>query len=124
MRAMSDDGVQNNPLGEYIRRQREMSEISMRRFAEMSGISNPYLSQIERGHREPSKRVVEGIARSFEMSADALYRQAGIEPGREPESTSVREAIEADTGLLPRQRRALLEVYEGFRAANRKSPRE
>ena len=115
---MSDDGSHGNPLGEYIRRQREHSEISMRRFAEMSGISNPYLSQIERGQREPSKRVVEGIARSFEMSAQALYRQAGIEP--EPESTSVREAIQTDTALLARQRRALLEVYEGFRTANRK----
>ena len=63
-------------LGEVIRRQRELNELSMRRFAAMAGISNPYLSQIERGLRAPSERVVEAIARSLATSADALYEQA------------------------------------------------
>ena len=65
-------------IGETIRRQRELSKVSMRQFADMAGISNPYLSQIERGLREPSERVVEAIAKSLETSADALYEQAGI----------------------------------------------
>ena len=70
-------------LGEAIRRQRELSKVSMRQFAQMAGISNPYLSQIERGLREPSERVLDAIARSLEVSTDALYEQAGIV--REPD---------------------------------------
>ena len=117
---MAQDPDSGNPLGDYIRRQREMHELSMRQFAKMSGISNPYLSQIERGQREPSRRVVEDIARSFQMSAEALYAQAGIDPEPTPEPMSVRAAIEADTDLLPRQRRALVEIYESLRATNRR----
>ena len=102
-------------LGEVIRRQRELSRLSMRQFAQMAGISNPYLSQIERGLRAPSQRVVDAIARSLETSADALYAQAGIDPEDEPEEApGVRAAIEADRSLTPRQRRALLEVYDAF----------
>ena len=105
-------------LGDVIRRQRELSSLSMRQFARMAGISNPYLSQIERGLREPSQRVVDAIARSLETSADALYEQAGIRVGEEPEpeAAGARPAIEADAALTPRQRRALLEVYDTFRA--------
>lgn len=105
-------------LGEIIRRQRELSSHSMRRFAELAGISNPYLSQIERGLREPSEKVVEAIARSLETSADALYAQAGIElDGEDAERVGVRAAIEADPDLTPRQRRTLLEVYDALLAA-------
>ena len=118
---MAQDPGADNPLGDYIRQQREMHELSMRQFAKMSGISNPYLSQIERGQREPSRRVVEDIARSFQMSADALYAQAGIEPEPTPEPASVRAALEADPDLLPRQRRALVEIYESLRASNRRA---
>jgi transcriptional regulator with XRE-family HTH domain len=104
-------------LGEIIRRQRELQRLSMRQFAQMVGISNPYLSQIERGLREPSERVVDAIARSLEVSADALYEQAGINPTDENEqSSAVRAAIEADPALTGRQRRALLEVYDAFTA--------
>jgi transcriptional regulator with XRE-family HTH domain len=106
-------------LGEVIRRQRELSHLSMRRFAEQAGISNPYLSQIERGLREPSERVVDAIARALEISADALYEEAGISrrhPEDEPDQT--RAAIEADPHLTSRQRRALLEVYDSFVALN------
>jgi transcriptional regulator with XRE-family HTH domain len=108
-------------LGEAIRRQRELNAVSMRRFAEMAGISNPYLSQIERGLREPCERVVDAIARSLEMSVDALYAAAGLEPTEPEPEPPTRAAIEAAEELTPRQRRALLEVYDAFVKANRSS---
>jgi transcriptional regulator with XRE-family HTH domain len=105
-------------LGEIIRRQRELNRLSMRQFAEMAGISNPYLSQIERGLREPSEKVVDAIAKSLQMTADTLYEQAGIVAAEEPEDAGVRAAIEADEQLTGRQRRALLEIYDAFLAVN------
>lgn len=106
-------------LGEVIRRQRELNRLSMRQFAQMAGISNPYLSQIERGLRAPSQRVVDAIARSLETSADALYEQAGVTPDDDPEEApGVRAAVQADRALTPRQRRALLEVYDAFVAVS------
>jgi transcriptional regulator with XRE-family HTH domain len=105
-------------LGEIIRRQRELGELSMRQFADMAGISNPYLSQIERGLREPSEKVLEEIARNLDLSAEALYEQAGItDVGEEGETDAVRAAIREDRRLSPRQRRALLEVYDAFAGA-------
>jgi transcriptional regulator with XRE-family HTH domain len=102
-------------LGEIIRRQRELSELSMRQFADMVGISNPYLSQIERGLRDPSEKVLEAIARRLDLSAEALYAQAGLDPdsegAAEPEA---RTAIREDARLTARQRQALLEVYDAF----------
>jgi len=89
----------------------------MRQFAGMAGISNPYLSQIERGLREPSERVVDAIARSLETNAEALYEQAGLVADDDGEVSAVPTAIEADPALTPRQRRALLDVYEAFVAA-------
>ena len=124
MQHVPDADAHPNPLGDFIRQQREMHEVSMRQFAEMSGISNPYLSQIERGLREPSRRVVEDIARSLHMSADALYMRAGIEPEPKPKPASVRAALEADPELLPRQRRALVEIYESLRAMNQREAAE
>ncbi|MDP9293251.1 MAG: helix-turn-helix domain-containing protein [Actinomycetota bacterium] len=106
-------------LGEIIRRQREFSRLSMRQFAGMAGISNPYLSQIERGLREPSERVVDAIARSLETSAEALYEQAGLVADDDGKVSAVPTAIEADPALTPRQRRALLDVYEAFVTAGR-----
>jgi transcriptional regulator with XRE-family HTH domain len=104
-------------LGEIIRRQRELSELSMRQFAQMVGISNPYLSQIERGLREPSDRVVEAIAKSLETSAETLYEQAGLHDDEEaPDGAAVIEAIRADPALTGRQRQALIQVYEAFAA--------
>ncbi len=102
-------------LGEIIRQQRELAELSMRQFAELAGISNPYLSQIERGLRVPSEHVVDGIARVLKVSADALYEQAGMAaPGEEPTENAVLEAIAADPRLTARQRTALREIYESF----------
>jgi transcriptional regulator with XRE-family HTH domain len=97
-------------LGEFIRRQRELHELSMRQLSDMVGISNPYLSQIEHGLREPSDRVLQAIARSLKLPADRLYEQAG----REEVESEVVKAIRADPKLSARQRDALLEVYRGF----------
>jgi len=114
-------------LGEIIRRQRELNEISMRQLATMAGISNPYLSQIERGLRAPSEKVLEAIASTLETSVDRLYEQAGVDDDEEEEPV-VEQAIKADPHLSPRQRQALLEVYAAFRAtagpARRPRPRE
>ena len=101
-------------LGEYIRRQRELHELSMRQVAEMAGISNPYLSQIERGLREPSEQVIDAIARTLELSAEKLYEQAGRASPDDDEPSEVEAAIARDKRLTARQRQALLEVYRSF----------
>jgi transcriptional regulator with XRE-family HTH domain len=100
-------------MGEFIRRQRELSEVSMRQFAELVGISNPYLSQIERGLRAPSEQVLGAIAGALQMSADTLYEQAGV-AREEQQPSHVVEAIRADPQLTGRQRQALIETYEAF----------
>ncbi|MGH2968079.1 MAG: helix-turn-helix domain-containing protein [Solirubrobacteraceae bacterium] len=102
-------------LGEMIRRQREMSELSVRSFAAMVGISNPYLSQIERGLRKPSDRVLESIASQLDLSATTLYEYARARDGETPaEQSATRRAIAADPDLTARQRRVLLELYDLF----------
>jgi transcriptional regulator with XRE-family HTH domain len=100
-------------MGEFIRRQRELSEVSMRQFAELVGISNPYLSQIERGLRAPSEPVLQAIADALQVSADTLYDQAGV-PREVDGPSKVVEAIREDVALTGRQRQALIEVYEAF----------
>ena len=111
------DGERSQRLGEIIRRQRELGELSMRQFAEIVGISNPYLSQIERGLREPSERVVAAIAEALHVSADSLYEQAGMGPdAHDDHGSAVVDAIRADPRLTGRQRQALLEVYQAFTA--------
>jgi transcriptional regulator with XRE-family HTH domain len=121
--AVGDDD--DTPLGSFIRRQRELQELSMRQLANMVGISNPYLSQIERGLREPSEKVLDAIATNLELSADSLYEQAGrarAGNGDEDEGEpAVVEAIKADPRLTGRQRQAMLEVYEAF--TGRRRPR-
>lgn len=103
-------------LGDLIRRQRELSELSMRQFASLAGISNPYLSQIERGLREPSEKVLDAIATALDSSAETLYAQAGFGDDAPVPDTSVEDAIRADTRLTGRQRQAMLEVYAAFTA--------
>jgi transcriptional regulator with XRE-family HTH domain len=103
----------SSALGEFIRRQRELSEVSMRQFAELVGISNPYLSQIERGLRAPSEQVIQAIADTLKVSSDTLYEQAGV-PRREDGPSDVVRAIREDSRLTGRQRQALIEVYEAF----------
>jgi transcriptional regulator with XRE-family HTH domain len=114
-------------FGEIIRRQRELSQLSMRQFATMVGISNPYLSQIERGLRAPSEEVTEAIARALRTSADALYEQAGFQDDADAGPAPVIEAIRADPALSARQRQALLTIYQAFTgaapSARRRRPR-
>jgi len=105
-------------LGEIIRQQRELAEMSMRQFADLAGISNPYLSQIERGLRAPSEHVLDGIANALKVSAETLYEQAGMTAPGEDDDTAVLDAIESDDRLTRRQRAALREVYEAFVATN------
>jgi transcriptional regulator with XRE-family HTH domain len=100
-------------LGELIRRNRELSEYSMRQFAELVGISNPYLSQIERGLRAPSEEVVQSIADALQVSADTLYEQAGVK-AHDDGPPAVVDAIREDPNLTGRQRQAMLEIYEAF----------
>jgi transcriptional regulator with XRE-family HTH domain len=100
-------------LGEFIRGQRELSEVSVRQFAELVGISNPYLSQIERGLRTPSEQVVQSIAEALQVPADTLYDQAGV-PRKKDGPSKVVQAIREDPKLTGRQRQALIEIYEAF----------
>jgi transcriptional regulator with XRE-family HTH domain len=111
--------AEDRSLGDIIRRQRELNALSMRQFAQMVGISNPYLSQIERGLRDPSEKVVDAIAQSLQMSADALYEQAGVKAQAEGDTTVV-DAIRADPALSSRQRSALIQVYEAFAGQKRR----
>src|ERR1700739_1454861 len=101
-------------IGDIIRRQRELRRLSGPRFPEIGVISNPYLSQIERGLRAPSDRVIQAMARSLEMSADDLYEMADIVPLEEGAPSAVAEAIDADPALTPRARRVLLDVYDAL----------
>jgi transcriptional regulator with XRE-family HTH domain len=101
-------------IGEYIREQREQARISLRQLAAAAGVSNPYLSQIERGLRRPSAEILQQIAKGLRISAEALYVQAGILEDREPD-TGVRAAVLAEPVLTERQKQVLLEIYESFR---------
>jgi transcriptional regulator with XRE-family HTH domain len=103
-----------SPLGEFIRRQRELQELSMRQLADLVGISNPYLSQIEHGLREPSEKVLDAIAENLQLSAEALYEQGARRQDEDIDESAVVVAIRADPHLTARQRQALLEVYRAF----------
>lgn len=107
-------------LGAIIRKQRELAELPMRQLAATVGISNPYLSQIERGLRAPSEAVLDAIAQSLQTTTDALYTEAGFAPPDEDgtEPGDLAEAIDAATELTAAQRRALAEVYQAFLDAN------
>jgi transcriptional regulator with XRE-family HTH domain len=100
-------------LGTFIREQRERSAMSLRKLAENAGISNPYLSQIERGLRKPSAEILKSIARALSIRAEALYERAGLLEGV-GEIATVREAIESDTELTPGQKQALMQIYTSF----------
>src|SRR5246500_1715770 len=101
-------------IGEYIRQQREQAGKSVRQLAEAAGVSNPYLSQIERGLRRPSADILQQIAKGLRISAEALYVQAGLLEDRPPGSV-VREAVLTDQELTERQKQMLIEIYESFR---------
>jgi transcriptional regulator with XRE-family HTH domain len=101
-------------IGAYIREQREQAKISLRQLAQAAGVSNPYLSQIERGLRRPSADILQQIAKGLRISAEALYVQAGFLEDRPP-GLEVRDAVRADPELTERQKQMLLDVYESFR---------
>jgi transcriptional regulator with XRE-family HTH domain len=104
-------------IGDYIREQREQAKISMRQLAQQAGVSNPYLSQIERGLRKPSADILQQLAKGLRISAEALYVQAGILEDR-PADSGVRSALLADPELSERQKQVLIEIYESFRKEN------
>jgi transcriptional regulator with XRE-family HTH domain len=110
-----------NSIGEYIRQQREQAKISLRQLAEQAGVSNPYLSQVERGLRKPSADILQQIAKGLRISAEALYVQAGILEDR-PGDSGVRSALLTDPQLTERQKQVLIEIYESFRKESQKSP--
>ena len=99
-------------VGAFIRQQRERSAISLRKLADRAGISNPYLSQIERGLRKPSAEILKSIARALSISAETLYERAGLLEGRD--TTDLESAIRADTTLTDKQKQALAEIYRSF----------
>jgi transcriptional regulator with XRE-family HTH domain len=100
-------------LGEYIRDQRKNSQISLRQLATLAGVSNPYLSQIERGLRKPSAEILQQIAKGLRISAEALYLQAGILEQRDGDRLVV-DAVLSDEALSERQKQVLLEIYDSF----------
>ena len=105
-------------VGDFIRAQRELMSLSMRQLAEMAQVSNPYLSQIERGVYKPSAQVLKGIADALDMSAETLYREAGLlDDSVERPIVSVEDAIRVDTRLTQEGKQALIQVYQGLAAA-------
>ncbi len=99
-------------IGAFIRQQREASALSLRKLADRAGISNPYLSQVERGLRKPSAEILKSLARALSLSAETLYEQAGLlDHG---EASGVEAAIHADGQLNQRQKQALVEIYRSF----------
>ncbi|GAB17494.1 putative Xre family DNA-binding protein [Gordonia effusa NBRC 100432] len=104
-------------IGGFIRSQRVAAQVSLRQLAERAGVSNPYLSQIERGLRKPSADVLAQIAKGLRVSAEVLYVRAGILEERP--ASPVRDALIADSSISERQRQVLLEVYESFRHENK-----
>ena len=105
-------------LGDYLKEQRLASKLSLRQLSAEAGVSNPYLSQIERGLRKPSADVLQQSAKALRISAEQLYIRAGILSPEDGVGGSVELAVLADTGLTERQKQSLLDVYSSFLAIN------
>ncbi|MEU9234893.1 helix-turn-helix domain-containing protein [Streptomyces subrutilus] len=105
-------------LGEYLREQRRQAQLSLRQLAEAAGVSNPYLSQIERGLRKPSADILQQLAKALRISAETLYVQAGILEERDRDEVETRAVILADPSINERQKQVLLQIYESFRKEN------
>ena len=117
---MADDWESRlGALGSAIRHQRQLAKMSLRQLSELAQVSNPYLSQIERGLHEPSVRVVRSIAKALNVSAEELLERAGMLDDSESVASSTETAIAADPDLSPEQKNALLAVYRSYRQANR-----
>jgi transcriptional regulator with XRE-family HTH domain len=120
---------QVNAFGAFVREQRKLANLTLRQLADMSQISNPYLSQLERGMHEPSVRVIRSIARGLNLSAESLLEQAGLLDDDESdapaaETVDAEMGIRADAHLTEEQKGALLAVYRSYRAANEREDRE
>jgi transcriptional regulator with XRE-family HTH domain len=109
-------------LGDYLREQRVSARLTLRQLAEQAGVSNPYLSQIERGLRKPSAEVLQQIAKALRISAEQLYIRAGIVSPEDGVGGSVELAVLGDTALTERQKQTLLDVYSSFLAMNAQVP--
>jgi transcriptional regulator with XRE-family HTH domain len=105
-------------LGDYLRDQRRGAQLSLRQLADQAGVSNPYLSQIERGLRKPSADVLQQLAKALRISAETLYVRAGILDPAESGEFSVQRAVLGDLALSERQRQVLLDIYASFRREN------
>ncbi|GAA2263223.1 helix-turn-helix transcriptional regulator [Streptomyces amakusaensis] len=105
-------------LGEYLREQRRNAQLSLRQLADAAGVSNPYLSQIERGLRKPSAEVLQQVAKALRISAETLYVRAGILDERDRDELETRAVIIADPSINERQKAVLLQIYESFRKEN------
>ena len=111
-------GKTDETLGDYLREQRVSARLSLRQLAEQAGVSNPYLSQIERGLRRPSAEVLQQLAKALRISAEQLYIRAGIVAPDEGIGGSVELAVLSDRALTERQKQTLLDVYASFLALN------
>jgi transcriptional regulator with XRE-family HTH domain len=105
-------------VGEFIRRQRELGQMSVRQLADLCGVSNAYLSQIERGLRTPSSMILQSLAKGLRLSAETLYAQAGILDPKGDDDGGVVRAIMEDPKLSSRQREILIVMYQSFRKVN------
>ncbi|MFC8173802.1 helix-turn-helix domain-containing protein [Streptomyces sp. NPDC057242] len=105
-------------LGDYLREQRRTAQLSLRQLAEAAGVSNPYLSQIERGLRKPSAEVLQQVAKALRISAETLYVRAGILDEKEREELETRAVLLADPSINERQKQVLLQIYDSFRKEN------
>lgn len=105
-------------LGEYLREQRRQAQLSLRQLADAAGVSNPYLSQIERGLRKPSADILQQLAKALRISAETLYVQAGILDERDRDEVETRAVILSDLSINERQKQVLLQIYDAFRKEN------
>jgi len=105
-------------IGEFIREQRQLAEMSLRRLADVAGVSNPYLSQIERGLRKPSAQILQQLAKALQVSAETMYVRAGMLDADAANEPTLESAIRHAPELSEEQRKALLSVYRSFLAAN------
>ena len=114
-----ESATSSNLLGSFIRAQRQMANLSLRELSAMTEVSNPYLSQVERGLSEPSARVLKSIAQALNLSAEALFAQAGFMPeSTQPDDNATETALRVDPRLTEPQKRALLAVYRSYIGAN------
>ena len=122
--------LSGNNLGDYLREQRQSARLSLRQLSELAGVSNPYLSQIERGLKKPSAEILQQLAKGLEVSAESLYVRAGILDERHGDASATRAPLDtravigADPQLTDRQKAALLDIYDSFVGAESKPARK